>query len=50
MVDFNATTGTYMAGYEDCVGVQGSGHCGESGSMVLIFAKGQGLQILVPVS
>ncbi|KAG2458176.1 ZP3 protein, partial [Polypterus senegalus] len=45
MGDFNAATGTDRAGYEDCLSPHGSGDRGESGSMFLDFAKGQGLRI-----
>ncbi|KAG2463303.1 CFDP2 protein, partial [Polypterus senegalus] len=45
MGDFNAAAGTDRAGYEDCLGPHGFGDRGESGSMFLDFAKGQGLRI-----
>ncbi|KAG2466669.1 PDE8B phosphodiesterase, partial [Polypterus senegalus] len=43
--DFNASTGTDRAGYEDFVGPHGSDDCGEGGSMLLDYAKRQGLWI-----
>ncbi|KAG2460271.1 CFDP2 protein, partial [Polypterus senegalus] len=45
MGDFNATTATDRAGYEDCLGPHRSGDRGEGGTMFLDFAKGQELRI-----
>ncbi|KAG2471198.1 CAC1C protein, partial [Polypterus senegalus] len=45
MGDFNMTTGSDRAGYEDSVSPHGSGDRGESGSTLLDFVKSQGLQI-----